>query len=422
MKNKIRALIINVRSLYNAGDEALLYVTIKELEKYFDIDTITISIDFPPNKHDYKYVHSFTSWIKHKYRYSILKLTYCLLIICIDALFFRIKIDMSFVYPKLLQPLVNSYKSSHIIISKPGGFLYSSGKGASLIVSLLPIFYAKLLNKPLYLLPQSIGPFNCEIEKAVVKYVLNGANLIFTREDISTDQILEIGISSTIVKPATDMAFLYCPDMLRHDQDPLMNIGVSTNRRVLLGVTVIDWSKIDIRFRGQQIYEESILALLSWFSNELRGNVIIIPQVTGPSIKEDDRVPSERIYFEAKKRINKIYLISNLSGVSELVYIYGQLDIFLATRMHSAIFAWSQFIPTLAISYQPKTLGLAKQIEMDKWVIGINEVTPSLLISKFEELWYQREEVKKTLINNLKHAKECAQTVMVEVKNNFAII
>jgi len=419
MKNKIRTLIVNVRSLYNAGDEALLYVTIKELEKHFDIENITISIDFPPNKNDYNYVYSFTSWIKQNDRYSIFRLIYCFFIICIDALFFRVKIDISYIFPKLLQPLVTSFKLSDIIISKPGGFLYSSGKGASLIVSLLPIFYSSLLKKPIYLLPQSIGPFKCEVERVVVKYVLSKVNLIFTREDISSDLILKIGITPSIVKPATDMAFLYRPD-IKDGKDYLMKIGVSTNGKPLLGVTVIDWSKIDVNFYGQQIYEQSILALFSWFSNELDGHIIVIPQVTGPSLNEDDRLPSERIYYEARKQINNIYLISDLLGVGELVNIYSQMDIFLATRMHSAIFAWTQYIPTLSISYQPKTLGLAKQIGMDKWVIDINDITPSLLKNKFVDLWYERKEVRKVLINNIVNLEECAKNVMIEVKKNFA--
>jgi colanic acid/amylovoran biosynthesis protein len=51
------------------------------------------------------------------------------------------------------------------------------------------------------------------------------------------------------------------------------------------------------------------------------------------------------------------------------------MDAFLASRMHSAIFAISRGIPTMALAYQPKTIGTFELLGLGEYVREVQDVT-----------------------------------------------
>jgi colanic acid/amylovoran biosynthesis protein len=67
------------------------------------------------------------------------------------------------------------------------------------------------------------------------------------------------------------------------------------------------------------------------------------------------------------------------------------------TRFHSVIFGLTSFVPALAIQYEHKTLGIMRQLGLEKWVIPIEQVTGQYLISLFDELIKSRDDYIKKL-------------------------
>ena len=67
--------------------------------------------------------------------------------------------------------------------------------------------------------------------------------------------------------------------------------------------------------------------------------------------------------------------------------MYGLMDFFVGTRMHSVIFAMLSAVPVIAISYQgPKAQGIMEQALLSNYVINIDSVTPDALQEKFDKL------------------------------------
>lgn len=62
------------------------------------------------------------------------------------------------------------------------------------------------------------------------------------------------------------------------------------------------------------------------------------------------------------------------------------MSYFIGTRMHSNIFALSSGIKTLAISYEPKTEGIMKDLGLSEYVIKIENVNSRILNEKFNKL------------------------------------
>ena len=73
-------------------------------------------------------------------------------------------------------------------------------------------------------------------------------------------------------------------------------------------------------------------------------------------------------------------------------------------------------VPTLAISYSRKTLGIMKMVGQERWVCDISALTEDELIEKVDELWSQREEVREDLKSRMIEVKEKARENIVLVE------
>jgi colanic acid/amylovoran biosynthesis protein len=81
--------------------------------------------------------------------------------------------------------------------------------------------------------------------------------------------------------------------------------------------------------------------------------------------------------------------------------ICGRLDLFIGTRMHSNIFATAMTTPTFAISYQPKTDGIMRMLDMERWKAPIAEITADSLRARLAELWSERASVRAHLAERI---------------------
>lgn len=94
-----------------------------------------------------------------------------------------------------------------------------------------------------------------------------------------------------------------------------------------------------------------------------------------------------------------------------IVSIYSQMDVFIASRMHLAIFALARGVPTIAFAYQPKTLLTFKLFGLDDFVLGIEEFFSEEFVQLFELLLFHKklefEEslylIKKEIKNKIKY-------------------
>src|SRR5262249_55616855 len=119
--------------------------------------------------------------------------------------------------------------------------------------------------------------------------------------------------------------------------------------------------------------------------------VFVFPQVcvTSSFSPNDDRPISQRLVDKIAS-FATLVSTSDLSAPEELSGLYGQMDAFIASRMHSAIFAMCARVPTIGLAYQPKTTGTWQLLGLADWVFDIDRFLPGELESLLRKMLKNR--------------------------------
>jgi len=426
-KIRPKILVINIHSSQNAGDAALLEEAIKSLFLLSPSEIVlaTNNLDIDVSKFFYteniRVVLSFTGHFASPNRrrvWRIDRMLWGILFSLIVLLWYRVTRRLPNWLPAVWRDSFKAYADADLVISCPGNIFFTMGRvGLPFLVSAYTAAYALMMGKPLYVMPQSIGPLNRWWERALVRLLYSRARLIFVREPISLRLALEIGLPRTKLHLVPDLAFAYTPASSEEATNLLKEIAGQLEGP-LVGVTVINRLIRYIDNDAWEQYEKSIAYALSKFIGKYGGNIIFFPQVTGPTAKEDDRVAARRIIAKMGDPSYAVVIEKPLSP-NLLKATYGLMDIFVATRMHSAIFALSMKVPTLLIGYLHKVMGLAQMLSLEEWVIDLRSVTENVFWERLQALWLNRHTLREHLGNTVPSIETKVGEVGQIIKRDF---
>lgn len=417
-----RIALINVHSARNIGDAALTEVAIKKLHEQFPNYQITLVMnDLQSYQGKEIKVNSFYNWVYKYNEHLTARFLYLLLISFVSLVTFRLfRKPVYITESRCLKATLNAIFQAQIVASSPGGYLYSYGRGRALILFAFTLAISVLAGKPLYLLPQSIGPFRNRLERIMVKWPLSRARIIMVREMMSLIQLEELKIPKKKCHFYPDMAFAFQGRSPAEAFNWLNANNINPDfDRPLLGVTVIDWESQYQSFNKQENYERAVASTIRHFIDIHAGRVILFPQSWGPTKNEDDRLPAKRILARIPNASNSVFLVENPISAALLKAIYGTMDIFIGTRMHSNIFAMSQYVPVIPIGYLHKTVGIAQSVGMEDWVIDIEDIDADLLINKLDVLWSMRYQIKHQLEGTIPQLVDQVNMVSLAVADDF---
>jgi len=410
--NKI--LIINAHSSKNKGDAAIIISMIQTIKKYIPNSQITISSRYPNDDSIYsefgcKVVEQLTRFPDKKWSF------FKRLIFLLKELNSANKFVRNLKIPKgRSKDIFESYQDADIVVSCGGGFLYSHPKyhiEASLIMHLAQIYFASKLGKKVIIYSQSIGPFRSTLSKKIANLVLKKVNKITIREQLSKTFLEEIGIKNSIV--VGDSAFT-----MQTNRNNIKEILDIDKTKFNIGVTVRQWE-----FPGQENskelygrYIQSVADAIEYVVTKYNANVFLVPQVTGPTSIEDDRIANTHVIKRLNDEVKRSVKVLNEDyRPEELKEIYSNFNLFLGTRMHSNIFSLSSIVPTVAIAYEPKTTGIMKLLNLSRFVVDINTINSEVLIKTIDKCINDLEYYKKDLQANIpimiKRAEEPAKLI-----------
>jgi colanic acid/amylovoran biosynthesis protein len=114
---------------------------------------------------------------------------------------------------------------------------------------------------------------------------------------------------------------------------------------------------------------------------------MLMPQVVGPSRGEDDRIVSQQLVARLSPTAKAATtVVEDELEPQQLVSLYSSMDYFVATRLHSSIFALLGSVPVMAIAYEPKTMGIFSDLGLDSFVVDIRKLTADDLEQAFDRL------------------------------------
>ena len=406
-----RILVINLHSSRNAGDAALLEMTLSELLGAFSGPQVTLAMNEVNTAYQerdlgrVRVVPSFASLCK-AYAAGAGGLRQAgatirvLAIALAAAVCYRVEGHLPTWLPSDMRELLAAYVTADLVVSCPGNIFASVSRiGKPFLLSALTVAYALMLRKPLYVLPQSIGPFRAGWQRSMVTRLYSRARLICVREPVSLQLARALGLPETRLRLIPDLAFALPESPPGEAQRFLDLLGVP-GQGPKLGVTVINRLVRYVDEATWDAYESAVAGALTAHLQRNGGSVIFFPQVTGPSAREDDRNAARRIVAAMGNPAQAIVVEEPLSPAM-LKALYGRMDAFIGTRMHSVIFAVSMNVPTLLIEYLSKTRGLAEMLGLEEWCLELAQLNQVTLQDMLERLWRERSVLHQTLADTV---------------------
>jgi colanic acid/amylovoran biosynthesis protein len=284
---------------------------------------------------------------------------------------------------------LDAYKKCDVIISKGGSFF----REPECRINILPVGIMSHLHqlivgakfkKNVILSAQSFGPINNLYSKFIMRRAMRRFPLITVRETDSMSFLKnQLSLYKNVILTG-DSAFL----LKMSDEGSGKNkafygaIEDKKNGHICVGLTVRSWSKK----KDFQVYISSLISFINEYT--LRGfRFYLMPQSVGPSFSEDDRIISKKIYNalddNAKARVR---IIEDELEMDDLLRLYSKMDYFIATRLHSSIFALLGGVSVMAIGYEPKTAGIFKDLDLSQLILDIRRFSPEILRDAFENL------------------------------------
>lgn len=308
------------------------------------------------------------------------------------------------------------FSEADAIFMKGGGLIQSHGGWISSYATyyrLYHIFLAEALNKPVYILPNSYGPFDGPLVKWMVKKAFQGCILVTAREKKSQDAIKkELGMD---IECFPDLAFfLKNGNMTRERLCIAMNIPIN---RKIVAITMRPY-RFPCSVDPQKAYENfknEMRIFIQWLSN--RSFMPLIIEHTFAITSHENDGDCIKDVIEGLDKDTYRLLSDPRIDCRELKSVYGCCDYIIGTRFHSLVFALSNMVPGIAISYDGyKSVGIMRDMQLEDYVIDITEVTAKWLEDKFNALVNEQDNIRKIIKEYMDKAEKKRNCLIEQLK------
>lgn len=291
---------------------------------------------------------------------------------------------------------------SKVVLSGGGTLLQDVTSTRSLLYYLGIIRAAKLMGKKVMIYANGIGPVTKEKNRKRICKVVNKADVITLREDLSLNDLISMGVTKPPTYVTADPAFNLRPESEKRALDILSFEGVPMDKPII-GVCIREWKKAKY---GDDFIREMAIAC----DGLIRGGntVLFIPM----QYKEDIEISKKvRDHME-----EDCFILSRSYKPKEVMAVIGRMKLILGMRLHSLIFGSVMNVPMLGIIYDPKVEYYLRILKM-KAVCDIRtERLPGAEIIKLSEnLMAKYDEYKKLL-------EETTKPLITKAKKNDKLL
>lgn len=207
-------------------------------------------------------------------------------------------------------------------------------------------------------------------------------NLIMARERITYETLVKCGLTNVV--KVSDIAFLL------QSESALFELN---------NFVAINMSPLVLRLNPKVL--DAYRELVRYILGNTKMNIALVPHVLQPS---DNDLDALRLLGSDNE-----FRIKNVDGrlsVANYKYIISNAQFCIAARTHAAIAAYSTYVPTLAVGYSTKAIGIATDLGMADYVCDIE--TANNLTDKFRLLIRDAENIRKQLAEIMPNYKQSA--------------
>lgn len=218
--------------------------------------------------------------------------------------------------------------------------------------------------------------WSCSLEPSMIDdkmlEVLKTHHLITARESFTEKTLLEKGLTKVV--RVCDIAFLLEPKETEIPKEKYIAINLSP---------------LVLRKNPDALnaYQELIDKILK----ETNYSIALVPHVVMPVDNDMDALA------QLKGDEKRIFRASGKLNAEEYKYIISKAEILVASRTHATIAAWSTGVPTIAVGYSNKAVGISSDLGQEKYLLDINTLTGEKLCNVFEKIDINKSIIKQEL-------------------------
>lgn len=282
------------------------------------------------------------------------------------------------------------------------------------LIGLLKDRSAQLLGIPTAMIAGSPGPFNRDATLEFAKLVFEKFDLVTNREEISKKVLDDFGFDTGKVHSLACPAFEFEPASNGEIAPFLEGSPLERKIRPVVGFILCGWnllkgpySRTDWEEGEFKNYTDLLRMMVKKYNVDVclmsHSNGFIVPPAEFKLIKGRDYPMAKEIYTLLKNSevSDHVYLFDGIYTPAETKGIIGHFDMLISGRVHAAVAALSQSVPTMIIDYghEPKAhklRGFARVANVEQYVAD-----PHLykeLQEKAVEVYEHRHEIKNMLV------------------------
>lgn len=258
---------------------------------------------------------------------------------------------------------------------------------------------------PMIIWGASIGPFG-ENKKVKDYYLshLKDIKQIFCREEISYNYLISNGLDKN----------------LQLCSDPAFYIKSDSNSKRLKKDTIkiaLNISPLSIKEQVGDDYtsfENDIIQVMIELLSIDNSEITLVPHVISPlSVDDNDLYYMKHIYDKMpSEHKNKIKILEDAEGFLGTKNYLKTCNLVIAARMHCAVNAVCEGVPTIFLTYSQKSIGMTKHIYGDTyWSIPLLDIKNELK-NKTIELLSKQDEVSDYIIRRVDEIKNEEQKII----------
>lgn len=247
------------------------------------------------------------------------------------------------------------------------------------------------LGIPLILLPQTYGPFRDEKSREMARTYMRGAAQAWARDSRSFEVLKDLlgsGFDPARHRLGVDVAFLLPavrPGLMSRSQDEPSEVGVNVS-----GLIWNNPEESQTRYGLMADYRKSLQEIVEKIT--LTTRVALVPHVVTPrGHYESDRAASEELRETLSGAARaRVRICADPASPCEAKAYISECAWFLGTRMHATIGALSSGVPSAAISYSDKTLGVFETCGQGEHVHDPRQLSTEELVERVLRSFHDR--------------------------------
>ncbi|MBU9724605.1 MULTISPECIES: polysaccharide pyruvyl transferase family protein [Diplocloster] len=411
--NQKKYILITGTGFVNKGSQAMLFTAVDELKRRFPdkeiIDLSTLDYQKPE-------AHDFSFRIEPDYLSMFIPKKYLRIRDMGQKLMrYRESPRQREERRKNYKRVKEIYENTYFIVNA-GGFALGApigrGKSAGSLAYLMRIMAAKELKVPIYLLPQSFGPFDYKpghnfLVKHLMKKYMDYPRLIFAREQEGYECLLPYRKSG----------------LLKEKDIVITNVQIDKQNIYKAGKGEIN----NINIKGE--HPVAVIPNMMSFANAEKKELLSLYKVIlGKLIethdvflmrhsKEDIQGCQEIAEYFGKN--DRLHLLLDDMNCFELEYVLGQFEFCIASRFHSIIHAYKNGTPCVVLGWAVKYKDLLEGFEQTKYLFDVREeMKEDKVLNAIAKMEQQVDMEKETLNRCLLKQQESNAFDLIEENIN----